>query len=293
VSLKASVILPTYQDWPATARCLDALAAQDLAPSGFEVIVANNNPDDTVPIRLPSGLHVRIVWEPKPGSYAARNSAIQHSRAKIIFFTDADCIPAPHWISRGLQLFENQPGCRRIAGHIVVEPLSGTWNGWSLYDAVFNLRQEHYAQRGYAVTANLAVERSLFEEVGLFREDVFSGEDKEWNRRATALGIPIIYDSTMTVRHPARESLSENAVKARRLAGARFAAKAGRPVARRTPRIHYLLPSPVAARAVWRHCARADAGQRLAAMWCHYRIGWIYNAEIVRLGFFGRMPGRR
>jgi hypothetical protein len=293
VSLKASVILPTYQDWPATARCLDALAAQDVALSEFEVIVANNNQDDNVPIRMPTGLDVRIVWEPKPGSYAARNSAIRHAQANKIFFTDADCIPEPHWISRGLQLFENDAGCRRIAGRIVVEPLSGTWNGWSLYDAVFNLRQEHYAQRGYAVTANLAVERSLFEEVGLFREEVFSGEDKEWNRRATQSGAPILYDSAMTVRHPARECRSENAEKTRRLAGARFAAKAGRPVARRMPRVHYALPSPAAARAIWRHPADTGAGTRLAAMWCHYRLGWVYNFEILRLGIWGGSPGRR
>ncbi|MDG4647137.1 glycosyltransferase [Roseibacterium sp. SDUM158017] len=290
--MKATVILPTYRDWTSAARCLDALAAQDLPASEFEVIVANNNPEEAAPDDLPGAPNVRVIWEPKPGSYAARNAALAQARGTFVFFTDADCTPAPHWLSRGLHLFRTEPGCRRIAGQVVMEPGPDGWTGWSLYDSLFNLRQDDYARRGYAVTANLAVARSVFEEVGPFREDAFSGEDKEWNRRASAAGVPIRYDAAMSVRHPARTTLAENAEKKRRLAGARFVAKAGRPIARRLPRLHYLFPSPMACARIWRHPADAGVAPRLGAMWCHYRLGWTYNAEIVRLGLLGGAPER-
>lgn len=292
MTVKASVILPTYRDWPDAARCLEALRAQDADPSEFEVIVANNNPEEVVPDDLPLGPNMRLVWEPKPGSYAARNAALRAARAQVVFFTDADCRPAAHWVSRGLHLFSTLPECRRIAGRVAVEPASGDWNGWSLYDSVFNLRQDEYARRGYAVTANLAVRRTVFDEIGPFREESFSGEDKEWNRRASRAGVPILYDDQMSVLHPAREAFAECAMKTRRLAGARFVAKTGRPVAQRMPRLHYLVPSPVAWAEILRAPVSAGFGARLKAMWCHYALGWSYNAEVLRLGFFGGAPNR-
>ncbi len=290
--LKVSVILPTYCDWDNVALCLEMLAAQDLPASDFEVIVANNNRDPDVPTDLPLGPNMRVVWAPTPGSYAARNTGLAASRGAFVFFIDADCRPIACWLSQGLRRFETVPGCRRIAGPVLVTPDTGVWNGWSLYDSAFNLCQEAYVRRGYAVTANLAVEKTLFEEIGTFREESFSGEDKEWNRRASAAGVPLVYQDGMSVAHPARDSFADCAQKRRRLAGARFVAKSGRPVAQRMPRLHYILPSPAAFWKIWRHPVPVALSARLAAMWCHYALGWVHNAEIIRLGLFGGTPER-
>ena len=292
MSVRASVIVPTYGDWTDAARCLRALVAQDLDPARFEILLVDNNPESAPPPDLPDAPNLRVLHEPKPGSYAARNAGIRTARGRFLFFTDADCRPAPQWLSRGLALLSAEDGTRRVAGAIAVAPQSGRWTGWSVYDRTFNLRQDRHARRGAALTANLAVDRRLFDEIGPFDDTRFSGEDMAWNRRATAAGAPLRYDAAMRVDHPARESFAACAGKVRRIAGARYAAKAGRPVARRLPRLKYLVPLPGDLREIWRHPDPAPVGAKLAAMGCAYALGWVYNAEILRLGLTGGRPRR-
>lgn len=171
-----------------------------------------------------------------------------------------------------------------------VSPASGRWNGWSAYDSIFRLRQEEYVLRGLAVTENLAVRRSVFDDIGPFNEARFSGSDMDWNRQATAAGVPIVLDNAIRVFHPARETYAECASKVRRIAGARFTAKAGHPVKQRMPRLKYLLPSVTELSSIWRVSRKVPISAKLAAMPCHYVMGWGYNAEIIRLGVFGGKP---
>jgi GT2 family glycosyltransferase len=286
-TVKASVVIPTYKDWNGTADCLRALASQDLPLSEFEVIVVNNNPTADVPVDLPLQKNMRVVWVVTPGSYAARNAGVAETCGAFIFFIDADCKPNLSWLTQGLAEFDEDPSCYRIAGAVEVVPTNGVWNGWSLYDSVFNLQQENYVKKGFAVTANLAVRRELFDNVGPFREASFSGEDKEWNKRASAAGVPLTFLDSMSVQHPARTTFIDNAQKRRRLAGARFVAKSGRRVAQSMPRFHYILPSLPAFIKIWRHPVTVPVSTRLSAMWCHYMLGWVHNAEVVRLGLLG------
>ncbi|MCE5975229.1 glycosyltransferase [Sinirhodobacter sp. WL0062] len=288
-----SVIIPTFEDWDGLNNCLEALALQDLDESDYEIIVADNNREQRLPENLALTRNTRVVWEPKPGSYAARNTAIKEARGEFIFFTDSDCLPSKSWLSAGLARFLKEQGCERVAGKIDVVPLKSKWNGWSVYDRVSNLRQDEYVARGHAATANLAVRKSVFGRVGLFREDRFSGGDLEWNRRATVENVPIVFEDAMTVRHPARETHSDCAGKVRRIAGARFAAKSNRPLLKRMPRLKYLLPSIRNFVKIWGDDQNVPAFVRLRAMLCDYQMGWVYNAEIIRLGFLGKAPSRR
>jgi hypothetical protein len=114
----------------------------------------------------------------------------------------------------------------------------------------------------------------------------------DWNRRASAAGVPILLNNDMWVLHPARETYAECASKVRRIAGARFVAKAGNPVKQRTPRLKYILPSIKDSLKVLRAVGEAPNSARLAAVWCHYAMGWVYNVEIIRLGFAGGKPTR-
>ncbi|BBI65073.1 hypothetical protein HSBAA_63790 [Vreelandella sulfidaeris] len=58
-----------------------------------------------------------------------------------------------------------------------------------------------------------------FDLVGLFNEKLFSGGDTEWGLRAYKQGINITYSENIIVKHPARKSVRELLMKARRVAG--------------------------------------------------------------------------
>lgn len=248
-SIDASIIVPTYRDRDALQRCLDCLAKQTVAAARIEIIVADNDPDNDPHSPAPATVvlpdNARLVRQPKAGSYAARNAALAEVRAPVVFFTDADCLPATDWVERALALLDAEPKVDRIGGAIELEPAGERWRVPELYDRLFNLRQARYVERGYAATANLVVRRHVFDRTGLFDETLFSSGDKEWNRRAGKAGFSLVYAESVRVRHGARDSFAAHAKKRARVAKGRLRMRVvdGRPT-RPLSLFRYRLPSP-------------------------------------------------
>ena len=147
-----SVIIPTYDDWERLNKCLFALSNQTYPQNRFEVIVINNNPNDTVPDSIKKYKCI-ILKEVEIGSYTARNKGISFSKGDILAFTDSDCIPDTFWIEKAVNRFDK--GCDRIAGFIDIFPMKANPNLAELYDIVFGFDQEVSASNGLSVTANM------------------------------------------------------------------------------------------------------------------------------------------
>ncbi|WP_342071662.1 glycosyltransferase family 2 protein [Yoonia algicola] len=288
-----SVVIPTFDDWDPLEKCLACLAAQDLDPELFEIIIANNNASNVVPDSLIVPENARVIWVEKPGSYAARNAAMQIAGGQFIFFTDSDCLPNSDWLSAGLAVFRAQPDIIRCAGAIDVYPASGTWNGASLFDALFSLQQAKLVKTGRAATANLAVRRCAFDVVGAFRESSFSGGDMEWNERAQAAGLCLKYVPDMIVRHPARDRLAQHVRKTARKTGASYTEQAkARSSHQLVPPLENVFPSVRALSTIF---AAKDVPFRLSmAVWgVHSYLRWVKLIEVIRLGWFNTNPERR
>src|SRR5690606_13742066 len=131
---------------------------------------------------------IKVLHEPSPGSYAARNAALKIAKGDIIGFTDSDCIPDKDWIRNALRYFEDQ-SLDRLAGRIKIFHMGERITLAELYETVFAFDQRRNVLRFRAsVTANFFVRRECFDRVGLFDLWRKSGEDFGWNRRATSLG---------------------------------------------------------------------------------------------------------
>ena len=215
-----TVIIPTFRAWSSLRKCLSVLAEQSYPKQAIEVIVVNNDPDDPPPRDLQHYDFVRIVSEYKAGSYAARNTGLQAARGDIVAFTDADCVPARDWIEQAVNALSRMPDASRVGGRIHI-----TFNGQELsatemYEKAYAFRQQDFvALQGMAATANMITYRHVFDAVGLFREDLMSGGDAEWGRRAQAAGYSVVYAPDCVVYHPARRHFAEIARKTRRVAG--------------------------------------------------------------------------
>lgn len=232
-----SVIIPVYHDWHGLEGCLRALAAQTLPASRFEILVANNDPQD--PPRIPDPPpNLTVIPEARPGSYAARNAAVRVARGDVLAFTDADCLPEPHWLEAGaLTAWREQT---RVAGQV-----DFFWSGASptmaeLLDVALHLDQPRMARLGKAATANMFALRSHFDTVGLFNDQRLSGGDMEWGRRAANSQIGILFVPEAVVRHPARQTLGGVLRKRRRVLGGSVEKFRKKPW-------HYILVSPVRA----------------------------------------------
>jgi GT2 family glycosyltransferase len=235
-----SVIVPVFGDWGRLPLLLEALEGQE-AP-GFELILVDNEPvpHPGASALLPETLRPRsrVLHCPHPGSYAARNRGAAAARGGILVFTDADCRPEPGWLAALAGALVG--GAEAIvAGPVRVVP-EGPPNAWTIYDTLRGIPQEVYVRHGYAVTANLALPRTVFEALGGFDSRRLSGGDAEFCRRAGASGIPLRFAPGAVVRHPARTDWAQLVTKARRVKGGQVAA--GPPLRRLTWALRSLTP---------------------------------------------------
>ncbi|MEQ1801133.1 MAG: glycosyltransferase family A protein [Gammaproteobacteria bacterium] len=212
-----SVIVPFYGDeLPRLQRLLHSLTLQDYA-GPVEVLVVDNNESPLVPATAVSG---RLLHEPEPGSYVARNAALREATGEIVAFTDSDCVCTPGWLSRGVAALLRDPAVGVVGGGVL--PLTAGRDGPSLterYDAFFHMRQAHYVTHmGFAATANCLARRALFDEVGPFDTRFRSGGDRAWCGKVVEAGYALAYCAEAAVLHDARQ-LQGLVLKSRRLAG--------------------------------------------------------------------------
>lgn len=216
-----SIIIPTFNDGEALRDCLHALLAQDFIHP-YEVLVVDNgssNPPNELEAMSPK---VKVLTEPAPGSYRARNLGIHCAKSDLIAFTDADCRPKPCWLTEIFNTFSAQPDVGLIGGKISLFFKEAQPTSVELYESVYAFRQKDFIDRGRAMTANLAVRRAVFDAVGVFQTQSFSGGDLEFTGRATGMGFKLIYCEKAEVLHPARRTLKEIRSKAKRTVGGQY-----------------------------------------------------------------------
>lgn len=91
-----SIVVLCYNEEAVIAKCLDAIAAQSVAPD--EVIVVDNNcTDNTIPI-VKKYDFVRIVKQPIQGMSPARNAGIAAATCDVVGRIDADSTLRSDWV---------------------------------------------------------------------------------------------------------------------------------------------------------------------------------------------------
>jgi hypothetical protein len=116
---------------------------------------------------------------------------------------DSDCVPAADWIERGVAALDSQEA-DLIGGHVkfVFSPRA---NPAEMYDALIHMQMKRSIEnQGTSPTANLFIQRTVFDRMGLFMPDVKSGGDTIWTQRATDAGFKLKYAAEVQVLHPAR-----------------------------------------------------------------------------------------
>jgi glycosyltransferase involved in cell wall biosynthesis len=216
-----SVVIPVYNDARRLSLCLKAILDQDYPAGRFEVIVVDNNSDQQQHPTLPEDERFRLLHETRRGSYAARNTGVEHSRGEVLAFTDSDCIPRRDWLSRGVAAL-GAPQVDAVGGAIQIffdhgpEPVSGPEH----FEALNEFLQRKYVEEwSFAATANLFVGREALEEVGAFDVRLQSGGDLDFGTRLGQAGRRLVYDADTIVEHPARSTWRELAAKTVRVAG--------------------------------------------------------------------------
>lgn len=178
---RVSVVVPTRDRPELLQRCLTALKNQ------------------TIPIEI-------VVVEDKGarGPAWARNEGVRQAGGQVVCFTDDDCAPAPGWaeaLTAPILAWEAEAASGPVS---MGEDATAADRAW---EAIVNYLQvgavsPGTASPGFAVTANLAVERSVLDRLP-FDESfpAAAGEDRDWGERSSREGVKMRYVPTASVVH--------------------------------------------------------------------------------------------
>ena len=208
VNVAYSVVIPNLHS-PRIGEVLEALRRQEGVDGEYEILVVGRDRYDLVRRQEAKDGRIRFLESERNLNAAeARNRGIKAAQGKLIFFIDADCIASPKWMAVLLKAYEED---HKVAGG----PLwfdSGPY--WILCDNVAHFHDllpdigrgpnRHFMQP----TANLMIERVVFDKAGLFNEGLPAGEDFDLAMRIRQAGYDLFFEpEAMVIHRPVRNSL--------------------------------------------------------------------------------------
>jgi glycosyltransferase involved in cell wall biosynthesis len=208
-----SVVIPIYNGESDLPDLLECLRSQTYPPDLVEYLLVDNGSSDRTLEILQSQSHIQALSETEiQSSYAARNTGTRAAKGSIIAFTDADCRPSPEWLAELVQPFV-EPIVGLVAGEIKALPGHTLLERYA--DRHETLSQKHTLAHSfcpYGQTANLAVRREIFAEVGLFRPYLTTGGDADlcWRiLRRENTSWELKFAAAAIVQHRHRTTLEE------------------------------------------------------------------------------------
>jgi GT2 family glycosyltransferase len=194
-----SVIVPVRNGADDLAALLDSLDRQTLVPDSWEIVIGDDGSTDDIAAAVGGRPHVRVVSGPAANAYAARNRAADAAVGSIFAFVDADCRPLPDWLEAGTRALEQGAD---LAGGRIDWRIDGRRTVWSLLDIDTFVDPELVVAQGAALTGNLFVRRSTFQEVGGFDSSLPSHGDYDFAQRCVSAGARLVFADDAAVTHP-------------------------------------------------------------------------------------------
>lgn len=187
--MEFSIIIPTYKEEEYIERCLRSILEQNYDRSEYEIIVSDaNSPDKTADIaRMFAD---RIIIDERKGIAYGRNVGARFASGDILVFIDADVTLKSFFLHQCHKVFANHS----IVGMTgVARPSDGEIPQRFIYHCTYWLVRL-FDILGMSLFPGICVafRRSVFFQVGGFREDFGVAEDLDLSRRISHLGKCIV-----------------------------------------------------------------------------------------------------
>ena len=190
--LTSSVIVPTFNNKSTIVQCVESLVFQDSSPNEI-IIVDDGSTDGTSDLaraitnRFRNVRHFRIDHS---GPSHARNVGISESTGDTVLFADADAIYSRDYLTKGLELLGRNPrmGAVCVTGTIWIQKSTFVSRGIGLE---FEMKQRFLETGKWKPYFAFLYARRAIEEVGVFDERLFQGEDKDLFHRVKDAGYEI------------------------------------------------------------------------------------------------------
>lgn len=209
-----SIIMPVRNEAKFIKRSLGAVLHQTYPHERIEVIIADGqSTDNTREIirQISTDVRVIIIDNPRIRQAPGLNLAIQHAGGSIIVRVDGHTIIAPDYVQECVRALK-ETGAANVGGPMV--PVGDTLMGKAIASAgrsPFAVPTAFHVSDKAQFTDTVymgAWMRQIFEQVGLYNEEMLTNEDYELNHRIVKHGSKIYLTPHIKSLYYGRQTLS-------------------------------------------------------------------------------------
>jgi succinoglycan biosynthesis protein ExoA len=214
-----SVIVPVRNEEASLGKTLAQLLQQNYPASCFGIIVVDGESEDGTRwiVRAFQARHanLRLCYNRKRLSSAARNIGIHEAQGKIVVIVDGHCdLQSDDYLHELAEAFSRsgadcigrpQPLDVRGAGLLqrAIAAARSSWLGHHPESWIYSSKERFVRPQSVAV----AYRRSVFDSVGFFDESFDACEDVDFNHRIEQAGLSCFFTPKVAVHYSPRSSL--------------------------------------------------------------------------------------
>jgi glycosyltransferase involved in cell wall biosynthesis len=218
-SLKASIVVCTYNRMELLETCLTAANAQSVSRNEYEILVIENSLDDQTfgeNKKKFSKYSDKFLRSKPPGLSIARNLGWRNSASDIVIYLDDDAIPDRFWLSEILNAYKEFPNAFSVGGRVdpllQIEPPE--WLTTEMFDylSVVNYGSKNISigANKWLVGANISFKKNFLIECNGFPEDLgrigtsnslLSNDETPLFNKIYALNKEVVYSGKALVKH--------------------------------------------------------------------------------------------
>lgn len=180
-----SVIIVSKNSERTIERCLDSVLLQNYRDT--EIVVVDGSEDGTKEVlesyAMYSFFPIKIVYQNPQGVGSARNLGLEHVNGEVVCFIDADEWIDFSFIEKVAKRFSENPYLLTIQPKMIqIQPRGLFSNLVYLYESAMHYDEYHneqYIANPFVARKKLFSISGLYGKIGMFREDLESGEDTE------------------------------------------------------------------------------------------------------------------
>jgi serine acetyltransferase/GT2 family glycosyltransferase len=197
-----SVVVATHNRPEALVRLAGMLAAQNLDPDSFELLIVDDASDERIGPRLAAAAaprHVQILEIPHSGQAVARHRGALLARGDVLVFLDDDMLVPPGFLAAHAARHRNLSRAV-VLGHIQSDPQLAAMPLFERFNArhLERFREQVLAgkrqARGFNLcTGNVSMRQTDYFAIGGFDASLKRSEDRDLGIRLEESGCTIVY----------------------------------------------------------------------------------------------------
>lgn len=185
-----SVVVPVYNGESTIEECLDSIMTLEYPREKLEIIAVDDGSTDKT-VSILKNYALNLIQKQHSGYPSSMNAGIKEARGDAVLIVDSDTYVEQDYLEKILREFEDRK-VGVVSGYVATKPNAKFWAriiGFESEDRYDQMKSKYV---DFITSTCTAYRREVFNQVGIFDEELKRGSDEDLAQRASKVGWKIV-----------------------------------------------------------------------------------------------------